>query len=435
MPTPLFDCPAPVAPPPRLAVRALRLTPALLVLASAGLLASGTQVGFKDAFATARGNAFVATADNPSAIYYNPAGLTQLQGQNISATAYALQLNADFQSAYSAATSSLKTQTKLLPQVYYAWAPAGAKWALGLGFYAPFGLSTDWNNADQPLTDVLFPYATKNEETYLTLNPVFAWRLTDTLSIGGGLTFNHLKVDLNRGVLFSGIPYTALFHFNADGNDVGYNLGLRWQPSPEHAFGLSYQARTNFGVSGTTTLHFVPLFPNVPPNSDQINSARADFAFPEVLIAGYSYRPNPDWNLEADIDWTNWTCLKTVVISQASGNPVTLPFDWKASCFYELGATRYLGDGWQVSAGYTYSQNSVPDATFNPAVPDADRHFVNAGAGYAHGPWRITLTLQHALAGTRHIHNGPSPGLLPYSVDGAYRTSIDAMALAVDCHF
>jgi hypothetical protein len=55
--------------------------------------------------------------------------------------------------------------------------------------------------------------------------------------------------------------------------------------------------------------------------------------------------------------------------------------------------------------------------------------------GYAHGPWRITLTLQHALAGTRHIHNGQSPSLLPYSVDGAYKTSIDAMALAVDCHF
>lgn len=432
MPSPALVRRRPASPAHGLAILAIRLGAGLLTLTPAMLRASGTQIGFKDAFATARGNAFVATADNPSAIYYNPAGLTQLQGQEISATAYVLQLNADFQSAYSTATSSLKTEAKLLPQIYYAWAPAGANWALGLGFYAPFGLSTDWNNSNQP-TDPLFPYATKNTETYTTLNPVFAWRLTDTLSIGGGLTFNRLKVDLNRGVLYSGIPYYGNFRFNADGTDIGYNLGIRWQPSPQHAFGLSYQARTNFGVSGNTTLLNVPLFSSGTPNAT-VQPAQAAFAFPEVLIAGYSYRPNPDWNLEADIDWTNWNCLKTVVISQASG-PVPLPFNWKASCFYELGVTRYLTGGCQVSAGYTYSENSVPDATFNPAVPDANRHFLNAGVGYAHGPLRVMLTLQRALAGTRQVHSGQPVALAPYSVDGAYRTSIDALALSVDYRF
>ena len=412
--------------------RSARLACVCLALAPVSAVASGTQIGFKDAFATARGNAFVATADNPSAIYYNPAGLTQLQGQEISATAYGLQLSADFQSAYSAAAASLKTETKLLPQVYCAWAPAGAKWAAGLGVYAPFGLSTDWNNSNQP-TDPLFPFATKNTETYTTLNPVVAWRLTDTLSIGGGLTFNRLKVDLNRGVLYSGIPYYGNFRFNADGTDVGYNLGLRWQPSPEHAFGLSYQARTDFDVSGNTTLLNVPLAPGGTPNAT-VQAAQAGFAFPEVLIVGYSYRPNPDWNLEADIDWTDWSCLKTVVISQPSG-PVPLPFNWKASCFYELGVTHYLADGWQVSAGYTYSENSVPDATFNPAVPDANRHFLNAGVGYAQGPVRVALTLQRALAGARHVNSGQPVALLPYSVDGAYHTSIDALALSVDYRF
>ncbi|HTX66338.1 MAG TPA: outer membrane protein transport protein [Opitutaceae bacterium] len=430
--SPATDSPFRAPRPSRRGARAALVL--LLALAPPLLVASGTQIGFKDAFATARGNAFVATADNPSAIYYNPAGLTQLSGQNLSATAYAIQLNADFQSAYSAAaTSSLKKETKLLPQAYYAYAPAGSRWAAGVGVYAPFGLSTDWNNANQPFTNPLFPYATKNTETYTTINPVFAWRVSDTVSLGGGLTFNHLKVDLNRGVLYFGIPYYGNFRFNADGNDVGYNLGLRWQPATEHAFGLSYQARTTFGVSGSTTLLNLPITPGGTPTST-VQSAQADFAFPEVLIAGYSYRPNPDWNFEADIDWTNWNCLKTVTITQPSG-PVALPFNWKASCFYELGVTRQLGDGWTVSAGYTYSQNSVPDATFNPAVPDADRHFLNAGVGYAQGPVRIALTLQRALAGTRHVNSGQPVALVPYSVDGAYKTSIDALALSVDCHF
>jgi long-chain fatty acid transport protein len=432
IPMPAPDCLRPTLPAHGLALWAVRLAASLLALTPVALRASGTQVGFKDAFATARGNAFVATADNPSAIYYNPAGLTQLQGQEISATAYVVQLSATFHPAYSTVTSSLNKETQVLPQVYYAWAPAGAKWALGLGIYAPFGLSTDWNNSDKPFSDSLYEFATKNKETYTTINPVFAWRLTDTLSIGGGLTFNRLKVDLNRGLLFSGIPYNGLFRLNADGTDVGYNLGLRWQPAVEHAFGLSYQARTNFSVSGTTTLRLLPAFPSVQPMTT-VNPAQAYFAFPEVVIAGYSYRPTPQWNFEADIDWTNWSCLKSVAIA-AAGNPGSIVFNWKASCFYELGVTRYLADGWQVSAGYTLSENSVPDATWNPAVPDATRHFLCAGVGYAQGPVRFMLTLQRALAGTRQVNSGQRT-LAGFSPDGAYETSINTLSVSLDFRF
>ena len=162
-------------------------------------------------------------------------------------------------------------------------------------------------------------------------------------------------------------------------------------------------------------------------------SARADFAFPEVVIAGYSYRPTPEWNLEANIDWTNWKCLKTVVVSKASG-PLSLPFNWQASCFYELGVTRYLQDGWQVSAGYTLSENSVPDATWNPAVPDATRHFLCAGVGYAQGPVRFMLTLQRALAGTRQVNSGQRT-LAGSSPDGAYNTAINTLSLSLDFRF
>src|SRR5688500_17253838 len=44
----------------------------------ASAFALGIRIADQDARATARGNAFTATADNPSAIYYNPAGITQL---------------------------------------------------------------------------------------------------------------------------------------------------------------------------------------------------------------------------------------------------------------------------------------------------------------------------------------------------------------------
>lgn len=387
----------------------------MLALLPSGLSASGTRVGFKDAFATARGNAFVATADNPSAVYYNPAGLTQLEGQNFSATAYVIRLETDYRSSTTGGTASLNRKNKLVPQFYYAWAPEGAGWAAGLGVYAPFGLLTEW-----PDDSGFRTFATRNEETYTTINPVFAWRLSDMLSIGGGVTFNRLDLDLRRGI---GLVPGDELRFKADGRDVGFNLGLRWQPVEEHAFGLSYQHHTSFDLGGTVDT--APFILGEP--------ASATLVFPEVIIAGYSYRPSPLWNIEINLDWTNWSRLNALTISKASG-PLTVPFQWESSWFYELGVTRYYGAHWHFSAGYTYVENSVPDATFNPAVPDADRHFWNAGVGYVSGHLRFMLALQRATGPARNVRSN-QVSLSGESPDGAYDNPLTGFSLSLDYRF
>src|SRR5881392_1187034 len=68
----------------------------LMPLAALGL---GSRIPNQDAAAIARGNAFVATADNPSAMYYNPAGITQLDGQNIQVDSlFYLNIYSDYES-------------------------------------------------------------------------------------------------------------------------------------------------------------------------------------------------------------------------------------------------------------------------------------------------------------------------------------------------
>src|SRR5436189_4164306 len=58
--------------------------------------AFGIRLFNHDAFATARGDAFVATADNPSAVYYNPAGITQLEGHNARAGVNLVKVKSEF---------------------------------------------------------------------------------------------------------------------------------------------------------------------------------------------------------------------------------------------------------------------------------------------------------------------------------------------------
>src|SRR5437867_1391730 len=105
----------------------------LLLAATASVCALGIRIPNQDAEANARGNAFVATADNPSAIYYNPAGITQLKGHMLQAGALAyLNVYTDYQSADGARTEN-DPEIIPVPQLHYVFSPEGSPFAFGLG--------------------------------------------------------------------------------------------------------------------------------------------------------------------------------------------------------------------------------------------------------------------------------------------------------------
>src|SRR5438270_490154 len=103
------------------------ISPAATLLAALTLAAISAQaVGFRlpnqDPEAIARGNAFAATADDPSAIYYNPAGITQLEGQSVRAGVYAVTPGIDYTSP-TGLKASVKSDTVFVPQIYYVVSP------------------------------------------------------------------------------------------------------------------------------------------------------------------------------------------------------------------------------------------------------------------------------------------------------------------------
>ncbi len=147
-------------------------------------------------------------------------------------------------------------------------------------------------------------------------------------------------------------------------------------------------------------------------------SANSKWPFPVKAIVGVSYRPTPKWNLEFNADYTDWSALGTVNVTQTSppGLPtVPVTLNWESSWYYEFGATRYLDNGWHVSAGYIFNENSVPDANYSPLVADLNRHFFSVGVGrkgknldfdiayqFGYGPTR-TVTRQRLVHQERRL--------------------------------
>jgi long-chain fatty acid transport protein len=420
--------------------RCLWLVSAVIFLSGSAMrvTATGIDVPDQDAFAVARGMAFVATADNPSAIYYNPAGITQLEGNNIRGGVFGVYLDPTFQSS-SGQTYHNQESLHFIPQIFYTYSAEKLPLSFGLGVYTPFGLSSGW-----PEDTGFRTIGTKGTISTWTINPVVAWRILTNLSIGAGLTVGYANVDLQQGLAWPAFSFDQL-RIKGDGWDVGYNLGLLWKPIEQVSLGIGFRSPTSANVQGSSEYYNTVTLPlpdggAVPAFPRQSVSASANFPFPLKAMCGISYRPTPKWNIEFDADFTDWNEYNTVMIHQARPFPPLLPMnipltlDWQSSWYFEFGVTRYLGKGWSVSAGYIYNQNSVPDAHYNPLVADLDRHFVSVGTGWRGKHFNFDVAYQFGY-GPGQTVAGSGPSATGQTADGRYGFISNAVMLSLGYHF
>jgi long-chain fatty acid transport protein len=401
--------------------------------------ANGFGLPDQDAFATARGEAFVATADNASAIYYNPAGIAQLTNSNFRGGVYGIYLQPSFRPPASAPNAGHTYYSSdnfaAIPQFFYTYKCKGAPFSFGLGVYAPYGGNMSW-----PKDTGFNTVATGGSLKYLTINPVVALKVLPSLSVGAGVMVNYAKISLSQGILRNPPRFPNFFNFSGDGWSVGYNAGILWQPYQKISFGATFRSSANMKFQGNTDFELQPTTPK------SYRNANASFNFPLTTVFGVSYRPTPKWNLEFDANYTDWRSFGTTAIEQ-SPPPVGRPFqqnipvhlDWQESWMYEFGVTRYFDNGWHVSGGYVFNENSVPDKFYTPLAADMDRDFFSIGAGYNGKIFDFDLAYQFGY-GPTHTVIGSSPSTKPgnfanQTADGKYGFMSSALILTVGMHF
>jgi long-chain fatty acid transport protein len=374
----------------------------------------GYRLPNQDPVGIARGNAFVATADNPSAIYYNPAGITQLAGASAQAGVYLIRVGV----SYDGSAGSTRNQSDIqpVPQVYSVYSPADSRFSFGLGVYVPYGLSMEY-----PENSPLRTAAIEGSLLYAAVNPVVAWKIHPRLSLAIGPTLNYSQVEFTRGI--SPPPATDSFRFKGDGFDAGFNAGVRWEPLDKWAFGAMYHSATTIDYQGHSETS-----PSAPPPYYPRTSTGAQIHFPQFVVGGLSFRPTPDWNLEFDLDWTDWHSALQIPFT---GPPLpAFPLSGISSFMYEFGLTRQLGRGYFCSVGYIYSEASGPDSTFNPVIPDANLHLGGFGVGHRGRRWDWTLGCQLAV-GARDVQNDTANP----AANGSYHIFNQAVNLSACLHF
>ncbi|MEO5913264.1 MAG: outer membrane protein transport protein [Luteolibacter sp.] len=383
---------------------------------SGNVLAVGFRLPNQDPEGIARGNAFAATADNPAAIYYNPAGICQLEGQQLSVGSYFISTNIDYKSP-TGETSSTVTDFQAVPQIYYVYSPEESKFSMGLGLYAPYGLGIEYeaNSAFPTIAD-------EAKLLYACFNPVVAYEICPGLSVAAGITLNYSDVTLERDI---GLSAGDRFKFDGDGYATGFNLGLLWQPRPMWSFGLNYRSATNVEFKGES----------IASPYSKYQSTEASLEFPDYIVGGISFRPDENWNFEFDLDWTDWDSVNDAKFKGTFGGDQTFPFRYTSGFMYEFGVTRQLGDGYFASAGYIYSENNSPDATFSPLNPDSDLNLGSIGFGHRGDSFSWAVGYHFAYNSGREVSGNQAVSPLGETVDGEYHTFNHAVNVSVRYRF
>lgn len=339
-----------------------------------------------------------ARADDPSTLFYNPAGMARLPGYQITVSGSYISPSASLQSGsastnvrggtlpVSGVTGTDAARDAFLPALY-ATAQIGRDWHVGLSVTSPFGLTTKYDTSS-----IARYYALTSVLRTTDIAPSVAWQALPNLSFGASLIVETADARLSNAVDFgtigagAGLARFGLLPGRADGiatvrggdAELGYQLGVIYEPIPGTRLGLDYRSTIYHKVTGSVSFQNVPalLAPSFP-----YQRASAKLITPGNLTLGLAQDVGPV-TLLGGLTYTQWGRFQQLQANFVSGGSLTEE-KWHDTVTVNAGADWHLNDALTLRAGVAYDQTPVKSQYRTPRIPDGDRYWISVGATYA----------------------------------------------------
>jgi len=409
-------------------VRVRRVLLALPLLAvPAAAHASGFAIESQGARAMGFAGAYVAQAADPSAIYYNAAGIAFLRGKHLYMTGALAGLSTDFTGEGPAPPAGTLEKTSrvlnVLPAVYYSQ-QVGEKTVIGLGFNMPFAFRSKWENPDTFTGRYI---CLDCQIRSWGINPTIAFKLADRLALGAGVDVRLSNFRFTRRVKTEPPQPTDVAELVLDsGTDmgVGFDVGLLASPTENFSIGVSYRHKVK--LEHTAQADFLQILTGdsivdaaVAAALPASQPATATFTYPGSIAAGIAIRRGY-WTIEADVQWMLWSSFDNVTLAfdNTPAFDLALPQEWESTWRGALGIEYLIGNDWEIRGGYGYDHSPAPTPTISPFMHDADRHTFGAGGSWKHETLRLDFNARYVLFGT-----SSTLGISRYSYDGSYESS------------
>jgi long-chain fatty acid transport protein len=345
------------------------------------------------AAAAGQGNAFAAQADDASAIHFNPAGLSQVDGvQSIVGTSLmggsiksqsstGLDTRGDFGGSI---TSPPPSHFYLSANLGSLGASSFSRMTLGLGLTSPFGSNTRYP-VDGPFNSAV----TSAALPLIDIKPTVAYKLSDQLAVGVSADIYTFASFLGQGhIEQKQILGGSSIELNGTGTGAGATVSLLYTPlrngdgKPIASIGLVYRTQAVVPLSGSLLM-----------NGMKVADASTNLVLPEIYTGAIAIWPvrtsEQEWKLELDVEYVGWKSNRDLDVHLSSGEPIPQPQQWKTVPVVAVGTEyKWLNPSWlpqwdvALRSGYTRTEDPVPDSTFSPGIISLPSNTLSLGAGF-----------------------------------------------------
>ena len=398
------------------------ITAALLSAAVAGN-AAGYQLNLQGLRQLAMGGGGTAYPWDAATLFYNPAGLSRLNGFEVQGSVLFLMPRVQFvQSGTTGGANDRTVNQTFTPFNVYAGGTItrNKRLGVGIGIYTPYGSGVKWDNN--------WTGRFINQNILLQsffVQPTVSYRLNDYVSIGAGYVYAFGNVKIQQAVPVTnanGDEGQATLKGNADG--MGYNVGISLKANEKWSFGITYRSRVDMHVkdgdisfanipaaaAGTATN---PTFPNTKFD--------ATLPLPEVLSVGVAYKPIPKLTIQADFNLTGWKAYDTLSFNYTQAVNGSLrnssPRTYHNRLASRLGLHYDATSALEIMAGGAYDPSPAQDGYVSPDLPDANRIVLTCGLAVRPTKhFAIMAALEYVTSAKRNAT------YLPDGFSGTYQT-------------
>ena len=384
------------------------------------------------------------TANTPSTVFDNPAGMTELPGLQFQAGASIVIPSFTFKgSATDAFGRPIRGEDNrdggnvaLIPHTFVTYRVA-PRVTLGLAVTAPFGLATTYGP-----NFVGRYHADKSDLKTFNVNPAVAYQVADWLSLGAGFSVQYARAEFTSFLNSSTIGSQALgrpvnlpdgyFRLRGDDFAFGWNVGALLKPGPQTNIGLSYRSRIQQNFEGTAD-YIVPAPLNLN-NRFRNSGGNAKLVIPDTATISITQGVGPNWTVSAEASWTNWSQFKNLTAFRDDGTLLTsTPQRYDNSYFVALGAAYKLNEALTLRAGTAYDKSPVSNAYRTARVPDESRIWIAAGASYKVLPHTtLDFGYAHIFVKDSRLNEVSATGDV---LSGRYNSSVDIISFGTRSAF
>ncbi len=328
------------------------------------------------------GNAYAggsAIAEDASTIYFNPAGMTYIQGTQAVGALHLINPNAEFNDKGSIKAQGVPPKggegpnagdLAFVPNLYFM-TDINPSIKAGIGLNAPFGLKTEYDDKWVGRFQ-----ADKSEVKTININPAIAFKVNDQLSLGFGVSAMWAEATLTRQVNRVIAPETSV-KIKGDDWGFGFNLGAIYQATADTRIGMAYRSKVDQHLEGKSSSPLVAALNT---------KVKADVTLPENFSVSAFSRLNDTWDLMGDVTWTRWSRFKELRIDFANATPDSVTTEnWENTMRYSIGVNYHYSDAIKLRAGLAYDEEAIKDEFRTARIPGNDRKWLSLGAG-----WQVT---------------------------------------------